>query len=147
MIVVVAAIATLMAGACACADGGSSNCSCASCEGQQSCECTGGYDNTGGCCDGGCCDGWATDTLILYNTSDDFHHAMPSPGGSCCQYQRSYCLLWRPIAWLLHKFPVPPANLWGGAFGYVIGTSPCSPCTYQGNNWFINRLSFRTSVD
>lgn len=87
-----------------------------------------------------------TDALIWYNTASiDFHHDGPSPDGRGCA--QNYCHLWRPVAWLVHKFPATPPNLWGGAFGYLIGTHPCSPCPYQGNNWFINRLSFRTSRD
>lgn len=146
VIMIAVAIATLVAGACACAgDGGSSDCSCCgSCEGHHWCECNGGCDNGGGCCDG-----WTnTDELIWYNTSTDFYHGGPSPDGrGCCHSHVTYCHLWRPVAWLLHKFPVAPANLWGGVFGYVIGTHPSSPCPYQGNSWCINRLSFRTSRD
>lgn len=146
VIVTLVAIASLLASICACAgDAGSSDCGgCGSCDGQQSHECHGGCDNGGGCCDS-----WTnTDTLIWYNTSTDFYHGGPIPdAASCCECRVNYCHLWRPIAWLLHKFPVAPPNLWGGLLGYVIGTHPCSPCPYQGNNWFINRLSFRTSGD
>jgi len=138
MVICVTAIAVAVAGACACVCGGDGSVDCVGCQ---------SFDN-GGFGAGSCCECPASpENFIVYNNGG-YNHDGPTPNvNRCCESRSDRCYLWRSVAWLLHDFPVAPSNLWGGLFGYVIGTHFRSPCPNQGDKWYIDRLNFQNNTD
>jgi len=124
LIIVAAALAALVGGVLAClGDGGGGGCEgdCPKCD----C-CDGGAGGGDACCGdcGGCCDnGYAGDVWLYNSTSTDVMFWGNSNDGCCkceCPKCTAICLIFKPLAWLIHKLPMWPPNAWGGIIGYWI---------------------------
>lgn len=85
------------------------------------------------------------DTTIFHNPVDDYLLFGGSRPGVTSSSRCPKCVLCWPVTFLLVRTPSPPANMWGGLIGRLIGTHLFSQNPYVSGNWWIDLLSFRTS--
>lgn len=150
IVLIVAAIVAMIGAMCSCA-GEQQGCECG--DGNGSCQCCEGGHGNHGCCENCNCFSEGSyvgepNPIIFYDSS--YFYSSSPPDGICCTAQgyptiSCFCTICRPLAWIISVFPYPPANLWGGLLGYLMGTSASG--NYTGGNRFIDMLSLRSSTD